>query len=29
MMRDVLQQEVLAARTGVQFSPYRTFSRED
>lgn len=28
-MRDVLQQEEMAARSGVLFSPYRTFSRAD
>jgi type I pantothenate kinase len=28
-MRDVLQQEDYAARSGVLYSPYRTFSRED
>ena len=28
-MRDVLQQEEAAARSGVLFSPYRTFSRAD
>src|SRR5690606_36358804 len=28
-MRDVLQQEETAARSGVLYSPYRTFSRDD